>query len=390
MRPLFLMLALTFGPTPSFAADGIGFEQCAVDKPCLDKTSPIKDGTEKCRAIDNKDIVLRQSEWRDGKLNGSLICRSFTGQIVMEAQYKNGKLDGIARDYSDHRSFGDVKEGWHVRHFNDGVQTGVEFFADQKDKVLHIIPNCWVRDGSGSMYWDECKAINFGVYNSQIQAFIGAENKKRLAQANGPVLHKYENGQTRFSATLKDGRYEGPAVRYWKNGKIAERSLYKAGEILSRESFFESGSPEGIVKFEKGQETLATLFWENGKKRQVTETKYAGPSSRTEHVTEYYDNGQMLSDVIETYAGPSSWGERTGKATSYQRDGTLILEELYDKGRLQGVRKIWNPERNRYWEETYDKGKLTEVRTFDAKTKRLLEKAEYFGDGSIKSEQKFD
>lgn len=389
MKHPLLMLALLFAGAPTLAADGIGFDQCSVDKPCQDKTSTVQNGTEKCRAIDNKDIVLRQSEWRDGKLNGPFLCRSFTGQIVMEAQYKNGNLDGLARDYSDSRSFGDVKEGWRVRHFNDGVQTGVEFFADQKDKVLHIIPNCWVRDGSGSMYWDECKAINFGVYNNQIQAFVSAENKKRLDQANGPVLHKYENGQTRFTATLKDGRYEGPAVRYWKNGKIAERTLYKSGKILSRESFFESGSPESVVKFEKDRETLATLFWENGKKRQVTETTYSGPSGRTEHVTEYYDNGQILSETVETYAGPSSWGQLTGKATSYQRDGTLILEESYEKGRRQGLRKVWNLALNRYWEETYEKGVLTAVKTFEAKSKKLLEKAEYFADGSVKSEEKF-
>ena len=47
---------------------------------------------------------------------------------------------------------------------------------------------------------------------------------------DGPWVRYHDNGQLWFKGTYKDGKWDGPWVSYWENGQLESKGTYKDGK----------------------------------------------------------------------------------------------------------------------------------------------------------------
>ena len=384
----FFFLSLIISAS-SFAAN-IGYDACPLDsqteKLCqVQKVGDRKEGKEICPESAGSKVILREAKFYRGKLEGEFICRNPTNHTEIRATYKNGKVEGELKDYSDKRYWKDIKKGWRVRYFHEDKQYGLEFLADEKGKVLDVMPGCWEKGDKDVTYYTRCLSYNYAEYDSQIKDYLNKEIQKRKADLNKSVEMKYGNGKTKLKATLVNGKYEGPYERFYENGQLQVKATYKKGFPEKEEEFYESGAKKRESRYVDGNVVENNEYYENGKIASAVKTKYDG-LVRTEEVKRYSDRGPLSVEYTERYEESSYWGQYEGVYRDYNDDGKLVTEAFYIHGKLDGKFKYDNPESA--YEEIWEKGVLKSKTILDPDTKSPREKIEYMKDGSEKSRTK--
>jgi len=150
----------------------------------------------------------------------------------------------------------------------------------------------------------------------------------------------WSHGNDYGTQTYKNGKKEGPSIRYHKSGKIATTANYVNDELEGLwKEWYENGQMKELRFYSKGKrigkstgwhldgkkrfisnyvdgklEGEDIQWWENGKilsKTQFHNGKEYGMSKK------YYDNGNLEQQV------PLIDGSPNGTAKYYNRDGTL-------------------------------------------------------------------
>ena len=383
---LLIFLAITATSMMSYA-NRMGYEACSLEeaeeKLCEVKMSHnLKEGSEICRALDNPKIVLRSANFIAGKLDGEFFCRSFTNVLTIKAFYRAGVLHGEYRDFSTSRSWHNIKTAWWIKYFNFGKQQGMEFLADEKGRVLEVIPGCWENGDRDSIYYANCLKLSYSEFDKEVRGFMNAEIKKNFAEMNRSVETKYDNGKIRFKANLVQGKFEGPYEKFYDTGKLQLKAQFKNGYPEIEEEFFEGGAKKSKRIYKNEKLTERTDYYENGKTSNLTKLNY-DQYSRTEIVKSFSDNNKSSSEYTRRYNSGDYWGLYIGAYRHFDEDGVLLREEYYKDGKLDGKATFFGGDQR--VETLWQMGVRKSKTIFNSDSGNAIEKVEYLNDGSEKS-----
>jgi antitoxin component YwqK of YwqJK toxin-antitoxin module len=143
----------------------------------------------------------------------------------------------------------------------------------------------------------------------------------------GTVKSYYENGNTNYEFTYKNGKPDGITKRYRDNGIMFFELSYKDGKL---EGFIKHYRENGTIMFE--------IPYVNGKKEGI--------------MRDYYENGAMRLEV------PHKDDLEEGIDKEYYEDGSLKHEINMKGGKIEGLAKYY-----------YKNGRILEVQYKDGTAK---------------------
>ncbi len=230
-------------------------------------------------------------------MNGTSIKRYDDGSVKMTHEVRDGKLNGVAREYNEYGTLivegnyvNDQEEGLFSYYDDNGVLDFTETYKYGKLNGEYIVyhPNgkpkkkCTysygIRTGDAFEYDEEGNIISeydyinnkkFGVYKEYtdgVETFSGMYLNDSL---NGFFTQTLINAKGEFYATMKGsykGDYlEGPIVAMYKDTKdTLSYRLYKNGVPTGNWKYFDKeGKYDKIIRFGDGKSGIMVYF-ENG------------------------------------------------------------------------------------------------------------------------------
>ena len=216
----------------------------------------------------------------------------------------------------------------------------------------------------------------------------GVYLNKSYKPYSGSAFFLYENGNTAFEGTIKNGRLEG-IVTFWsedghkemlgtyidgelyssvffnidgslKNGKFIDRYEngnkkfevhYVDGKIEGlHKQWFENGNKKSVDVYMNGKFNGSVTNWyENGKKRLESSYK---DGKKNGLVTDWYVNGKKRSEVF------FKDGLKDGEEKFWFESGNILSLWPYKDGKVDGITTEWWENGIKKIEKTYNNGKL--------------------------------
>lgn len=361
-------------------------------------------GPQTCVNYYKKDIVVIKAVWKNDKLEKDFFCANDDGVPVVQAQYKDGELDGEYKTYnSSEKKWNEPinykngkREGISKVTGSNGHYTVVLYKNDNphgyelqfKDDKLTYINGCFIENSRKDE--KDCRNIKIPGYDKMINDFIEAKEKKEYAEKNKDVLEKYPNGKIKERYKMVNSQISGSYEKFYEDGKPQIQRTHKDGYKTEEKIYFREGPIESHSFFNKSWEYKTTLYYQNGNKKLEREESKSPDDKWVTLVNykNYHDNGK-ISDEGKKIKGISSWGDGSydGEIKIYAKTGELIYLQNYKKGKAMGTWKSTPVEGIFNYEETYNNdGKLTQSTITEKSTNQIMKKIEYFPDGSTKSE----
>jgi antitoxin component YwqK of YwqJK toxin-antitoxin module len=149
---------------------------------------------------------------------------------------------------------------------------------------------------------------------------------------DGNYSDYYSSGELFETGVIKGHKIADPWTSYYKTGIISLK-LYKMGEILIREEYYESGQLKGIgrSKNEK-QEGETCLYYENGQIKVVCEWKNGKQHGK--RITYYQDGKVETSDHFNN-------GLQEGESLIYYENGNMKQRRFFKNGEPNGIVTDW-------------------------------------------------
>ena len=163
-------------------------------------------------------------------------------------------------------------------------------------------------------------------------------------------LDEYGKGLQRF----KDGKANGPRLRWYKNGQLGEEEAWDNGELVAVTVWMPNGDKCPNTKFENGSGTVYA-YWENGQKKHEATYK-DGQLDGLE--TRYYENGQKEFET--TYKD----GKEDGPQTQYYENGQKMREGTNKDGEKDGLETWWYENGQKMGERNYKDGQKVGERRY--------------------------
>lgn len=240
------------------------------------------------------------------------------GILKTEGGYDNkGQRDGVWKYYD---MTGTLKD---IERYTGGKLTGKResFYSNGSIKSLYNDVN-GLFEGVQTTYYPT------GVKKGEYDYKAGIEEGKERS------FHR--NGKLEYEMTVVNEKFEGDFLKYYENGHLREKSFFKAGKREGKSVNYYN-VPANQVKSE-------------GSYREgvyVGEWKF------------YHQNGQLdESGMLDKE------GNRTGLWKSYYDDGVLKSEEMYSKGKNDGIIKYYSNNGKQNEEFVYKNGVLQEYKAF--------------------------
>jgi len=126
---------------------------------------------------------------------------------------------------------------------------------------------------------------------SKVEEGIYHENKKI-----GIWKEYYCNGNTKCKTSFVNGRPDGPASKYFENGKLKEEGIWKINKWVGNyKLFYENGQARQEFNFNESgkRDGEQKYFFENGK--IMIEGNWAG-GQEAGTIKEYYESGEIKSE----------------------------------------------------------------------------------------------
>lgn len=403
-RFIFLMIlvgAVAYADRPLDDGHPGYYEACAIDFVAYcEKEFPKeakKNGRELCRALDNRSVILREAQFKNGILDGPFTCRDFGGQILIQTTFKNGQLNGVFRQFGDHSYQNPnpkadwsekIKKSWVIKHYVNGLREGLTLYLDSKENLIEVDPKCYHKGKAAPEFIPLCLNQDYGKNNQKIRPLLNEIAKKHYAELNRTILEKYKDGKIRLKAQLVDGQYDGSYQEFYPNGKISIDAIYKKKELVSRLLYFESGVLQAKEVYKNGLLVEKDEFYENKRKSKSIVSTHSNNES-IDQVKEYYESGQLYMKYTSIKHEFSYWPIYDGEVELRNSDGVVIYLMRYKRGQLDGVSQFFDYRYNSQRRDAlYVKGRLTEEQIFDSKG-TLLEKIDYNSDGTVKKKVRY-
>lgn len=270
---------------------------------------------------------LKTGLWRSYYPNGTL---------KTEANYKEGKLNGLYKQYNKYGSleainymeldsvssnsrdielielYREYYPGGEIEKVVGGLTNGkkngqfrvydekgqlVNGFLYENDTIIAegLILNDGTYDGEWEYFYPSGKILAKGVY----------ENGKK----NGTWTYYYENGKTQQTGKYTDGIYSGQWFWYYPNGAIRAQEFYRKGKL------------EGtIVEYDEAGNELTRGEYYSGLREG-----------------EWFYHVEKSKEI-----GAYTLGLKNGKWLSYYQNGTLAFEGEFDEGQPKGKHKYYH------------------------------------------------
>ncbi len=276
------------------------------------------------------------------------------------------------------RAFGNYKE-WHQ---NGTLKLNATIIGGEPD-ISPSAAETWLFDGQ-ALAWDEegnliadISYLKGNLHGDSIYYHANGKIWKKINYVSNEITGTFdlylENGMLLQSTAFQSGEKEGNSVRYWECGRIASKEEYVDGrlmkatyydidsnivcqitngngfkavfgkEIISELDEYKEGIQEGIVKiFGSDQLVLRSHHIKNGIKHGEEIEYYDTPAIRNlpklsinwhegkiqGTVRTWYDNGMQESQR------EMSNNKKNGIASAWYRDGSLMMLEEYEQGKL--------------------------------------------------------
>ena len=360
-------------------------------------------GPQTCVNYYKKDIVVIKAIWKNDKLEKDFFCTNDDGIPVVQAQYKDGELHGQYKTYnSSEKKWNEPitykngkREGIAKLPGSNGHYTVVFYKNDKqhgyelqfKGNTLLYIKDCYVDDTRKEE--KDCRNITMPGYDKLIADHIKEKEKKEFAERNYDVLEKYSNGQVKERYKMVNSQISGAYEKFYENGKPQIQRTHKDGYKTEEKIYFREGSLESHSFFNKSWQYKTTLYYQNGQKK-LERDEVKSPDDKWLTIInykDYHDNGK-LAEVGRKIKGINSWGDGSndGEIKIYAKTGELTSLQNYKRGQATGTWKSTPVDWPFYSEQKYEDGKLILDSVFEKNNSKLMQKTEYYPDGSTKSE----
>ncbi|OSZ78674.1 hypothetical protein CAP35_10615 [Chitinophagaceae bacterium IBVUCB1] len=326
----------------------------------------------------------------NGEKDGAWLYYHPSGNIRLTETYKNGVIQGEAREYYKN---GFLKE---VRKYNNaGEQT--EELEYTNNGILSV---------KTTVLPDKTNEVILYHLNGNVKAVLKVEDKSLM---DGKYKWYHSNGRIEQEVNISDGKKTGEYKEYYESGKLKEEGIYRKGDrdgIYT--TYYENGKKETELNYkagkadgvytsynEQGQVTEKTTFKDgkrNGaditfsKEREyyIIDYKNSQPvgytfkgvdgkeikeaSAQLQSLKRYYADGSLQADL------PLKNGDVHGQAKYYFNTGSLRQVINFENDLRQGTTIEYYKTGKKYIESEY------------VKNERTGPYKGYFGNGQLQAE----
>jgi uncharacterized protein len=295
--------------------------------------------------------------------NGHQVFYHPNGVKASEGTMRDGKPDGYWKTYNDQGIL--VSEGNRKNFELDSTWK----FYDDKGKIAMEIN---YRNGAKN-----------GIRKTYREDEIIEENFKNDIK-NGLTRYYYPDGHIKKEINFTAGLENGPAKEFDEDGRIITLITYKSGFITERElinRFDNNGKkhgpwkyfyPEGMVR----QEGTYNHGLENGYFKEYDKDGNLVSTAK-------YADGVKLEDVAELV--------KLDVRKDYYPNGKVKIAATYNKaGQLEGVRREYSPEGDVERSYIFRNGIMIGEGIVTEKGERDGYWKEYFNDGKLRAEGKYN
>ena len=306
------------------------------------------------------------------------------GTIKSEKSYKDGKLDGISKEFDtkgrlttlDKMNYGkvdtamgftllDMYKDFHdngkkklVGGLQDGLKNGIFREYDDQGNLV-----------TGYIYeYDTIIAEGFispeGIYTGLWKLYykngaVKAEGEYENGIQNGEWVYYYPSGQIEQKGLMKNGTYVGSWTWYYSNGTLKRTEYYNGKSLL-----------EGTVtEYDSLGNEIARGDYYNGLREgewfyHVNDYKEVGAYTigfRDGIWRSYYENGKLY------WEGAYSEGEPKGKHVYYHKNGMKKYKGKYQAGVKHGVWRRYDEKGQEIEAIIYKYGEIYKINGFKVK-----------------------
>jgi len=263
----------------------------------------------------------RLISYRHGVLHGQKCDWAPSGELIEEAHYVEGRLEGrhqtmdgsgqvIVYHYQDNR-----KEGLHLVYYPLDKQLQ----GEEEERVVALSANYHLGKLNGPLveYSPRKKRLSLTPY------VVGRKEGKAL------LFHK--NGTVAVELPFVEDRREGVMCQYYETGQLHREVLFEGDqESGPKKTFYTSGALESVEHYASGKREGGAKHWNTG--------------------------GILL------FEGHYRDGVEHGDFAKYYEDGRPYVEQTFFEGKLHGV-KIRYMAGGKVKRTTYEHGVLLESNT---------------------------
>jgi len=209
------------------------------------------------------------------------------GLKSVELEYKNGKPDGIGREYylPGYGLPGDERLKT-VTHFVDGKEHGSS------------ITYTYILNGEVNLKGEQMKALEQEYENGklihEVKYYINRQKEYDNYLVNGPTISWYPNGQKKEEATMSNEKPNGGYSWWFENGQLGKSGKFVNGKQDSQWNYFdESGFQELVENWQAGTLMESTFHFGDGSK----ETRTLVDGSTNYLMARYLANGTKILEA---------------------------------------------------------------------------------------------
>jgi antitoxin component YwqK of YwqJK toxin-antitoxin module len=170
-----------------------------------------------------------------------------------------------------------------------------------------------------------------------IEAGLHMMEDGRLITSNGSGPFsgwiKFQEESGKGLQQFKDGKANGPRLRWYKNGKLGEEEAWDNGQLVAVTVWMPNGDKCPNTKFKNGS-GIVHAYWDDGQKFSQSSFKGGKESGLS---TMWHENGQ------KSYEATYKDGQLDGLQTWWHENGQKQIEITYkDDENVDGSIKYWN------------------------------------------------
>lgn len=213
-----------------------------------------------------------------------LIC-FFTGTMVLNAQDINQMDDKGQRHGVWKKKFEDSDVLRYEGEFNHGKEVGTfKYYKNINGKAVLAATREFLPDGKAKVTF----------YSSKGKKISEGKMKGKLHTGEWIYYHKDKNAVMNRENYNEQGVLEGESIVYFTNGNIAEKRMFKNGNVDGKATWYsDQGVVTKIYHYKDGLLHGEAKFYD-GSGKLVQEGRYK--NDRKDGIWKYYENGELKEE----------------------------------------------------------------------------------------------
>ncbi len=284
--------------------------------------------------VDSKEINRYNQEnkkegyWREYHSNGKL---------KSEANYSNGKLNGLIKRYNKYGSLESIDYMSYDSISNNSRELAlIEMYKEfHPNTAIEKLVGGKVNDMKNGLFREydlEGNIVNGYLYENDTMIAEGVIRND--GNFEGEWTFYYPDGKVQSKGEYINGKRNGQWVYYFNNGKVQQKGTYKDEVYVGNWVWYYENGAIRLTEFynRKGKlEGTVVEYDELG--NEITKGEYYNGMREGEW---FYHIGGFKQ------VGAFTLGFKNGMWHSYYNDGSLLSEGFYDEGQPKGKHKTYH------------------------------------------------